>query len=91
MSSEKHCLGPRAGDAVAVRYFDAVLFKNIPGSTRIKPAIREAIGWLEREEEDFVCLVWERFAEPFSGEESEIRISGLSIRRADIIEMKKIA
>jgi hypothetical protein len=78
------------GDVVYVRYYDAVLFKDTL-SSQIKPLLREAVGWLDFENTEYIRLVWERYAEPTINEESRIRQTGLAIRRSDIIEVKKVA
>jgi hypothetical protein len=82
--------GTRLGDIVYVRYYDAVLFKDTL-SSQIKPLLREAVGWLDFENTEYIRLVWERYAEPTINEESRIRQTGLAIRRSDIIEMRKVA
>jgi hypothetical protein len=56
----------------------------------MRPIIREAVGWLECVENDFVRLVWERFVEPMTDEKLRTRRTGLAIRRCDIIEVVKI-
>jgi len=80
----------RVGDVVYVRYYDAVLFKDTL-SSQIKPLSREALGWLDFEDTEYIRLVWERYAEPTINEESRIRQTGVAIRKSDIIEVRKVA
>lgn len=85
----KQLTSTHIGDIVIVRYYDHVLFKDAL-SSQIKPFIREALGWLDYKDTEYVRLVWERFAEPIIGEESRFRTTGLAIRRADIIELRRL-
>jgi hypothetical protein len=78
------------GDAVYVRYYDAVLFKDALATHLFKPIVRETIGWLDYENAEYIRLVWERYAEPIINEESRIRTTGLAIRKSDVIEMRKL-
>jgi len=72
-----------------VRYYDAILFKDVINHRQIKPSIREAIGWLDYEDAEYIRLIWERYAEPGITEEARIRSTGLAIRKSDIIELRK--
>jgi len=81
----------KVGDVVVVRYYDAVVFRDLLQSSEVTPIAREAIGWLDFEDTEYIRLVWERYAEPTINEESRIRRTGLAIRRSDIIEMRKVA
>jgi hypothetical protein len=80
----------KVGDVVMVRYYDAVIFKDLWESSKIAPVIRETVGWLDYEDSNYIRLVWERHAEAIINEESKTRITGLAIRKSDIIEMRRI-
>lgn len=80
----------RIGAPIIIRYFDHVLFRDVEEPNSMRPIIREAVGWLECVENDFVRLVWERFVEPMTDEKLRTRRTGLAIRRCDIIEVVKI-
>src|SRR5437867_6261545 len=54
---------PAAGDFVYIRYKDHVLFKD-SDATLFRPWIRETVGWLDYQDNEFVRVVWERYAEP---------------------------
>ena len=73
-----------------IRYFDHVLFRDSTDPILLKPIVREAIGWLDSEGSDFIRLVWERYAEPVIDEQARTRVTGLVIRRCDIVEAVKI-
>ena len=79
----------RVGDVVYLRYFDAVLFKDTLCAS--KPIIRETIGWLDYEDAECVRVVWERYAEPTINEESRVRVTGLAIRKSNIIEATRVS
>src|SRR5271169_5332905 len=78
------------GDVMIIRYFDHVLFRDSADLSLMKPIVGEAIGWLDSEGSDFVRLVWERYAEPVIDEQSRTRVTGLVIRKCDIVEAVKI-
>ena len=78
----------RLGDVVIVRYYDHVLFKDALISSGLRPVVREAIGWLDYQDENYIRIVWERYAEPIIADESRFRATGLAIRKADVIELK---
>lgn len=80
----------KLGDVVIVRYYDALLFRDLLESSNVAPVVRETIGWLDFEDAEHIRVVWERHAEAIIGEESKTRITGLAIRKCDIIEMKRV-
>ena len=80
----------RIGDILLVRYFDCVLFKDSPDSKNYKPLVRETIGWLDYKSNDFIRIIWERFSEPAVDEQSRIRVTGLALRKCDVIEVLRI-
>ncbi len=77
------------GSLVTVRYKDHVLFKDADASG-YQPWIRETVGWLEYEDEQYVRIVWERFHEPNPPANSRLRSTGLAISRADIVELRRV-
>jgi hypothetical protein len=84
-------LNVKVGDVVVVRYYDAVVFRDLLQSSEVAPFAREAIGWLDFENGNYIRLIWERHAEAIINEEAKTRITGLAIRKSDIIEMRRIA
>jgi len=89
-SSAMRQKGARTGDAILVRYFDCVLFKDVPSTTDYRPVVRETIGWLDYEDNDLIRLIWERYAESAISEQSRIKVTGLALRKCDVIEVVKI-
>ncbi|MBA7662068.1 hypothetical protein ES703_70091 [subsurface metagenome] len=82
---------PELGTAVYVRYRDHVLFKDVNPGVYAKPFTREAIGWLDHEDDDCIRLVWERFAEPTSNKEAKQRATGLVIMKGSILELRRVS
>jgi len=76
-------------DLVLVRYHDHVLFRNV-NPDGLKPALRETVGWLVKEDPDAVLILWDRSVERLPHERSEAVTSGLVILRADIVEMRRL-
>lgn len=74
---------------IFVRYLDHVLF-NRTSALLMKPQIREAMGWLVYECEQYVTLTWDRDAEPPTLKGGDPKASGLVLLKSDIVEMKKI-
>jgi hypothetical protein len=82
----------KLGDIVVVRYYDHILFKDAASrSGALRPLIREAVGWLDYEDADYIRLVWERYAEPIITDESRLRTTGLAIRKADVMEIRRLS
>lgn len=70
-----------------VRYRDHVLYKNTDSSL-LKPCVREVVGWLDRETDEFLCLCCERAVDqlPF-GKPTE---SGFIILKSDVLETRRL-
>ena len=74
---------------VYVRYLDHVLFNRCPTSV-VKPQIREAVGWLNYECENYIILSWDRDAEPPTLKGGDAKASGLVLLKTGILEFKKL-
>ena len=74
---------------VYVRYRDHVLFRDSEASQYV-PWTHECIGWLDYEDEQYVRVVWERFAMPDPPNDSKPRATGLVILKEAILEMHRI-
>jgi hypothetical protein len=83
---------------VYVKYVDHVLFKDIDPKT-IEPQVRETVGWLTEQNEDFIRIEWERFIDEFSSpaisahrtsENMKQRATGLAILRSCILELEEM-
>ena len=55
----------------------------------MRPDIRETIGWLFKENEEFLVLLWDR---PLNRgpQESEVLSGGLVLLKSDILEVREI-
>jgi hypothetical protein len=56
----------------------------------MKPQVREAVGWLVYECEQYVTLTWDRDAEPPTLKGGDPKASGLVLLKSDICEFKKL-
>jgi hypothetical protein len=74
---------------IYVRYLDHVLFSRCSALT-MQPQVREAVGWLVYECEQYVTLCWDRDAEPPTLKRGDSKASGLVLLKTDILEMKKL-
>jgi len=75
---------------VYVRFLDHVLFRNTRESRRIRPVVRETIGWLVEDRDDYIRLLWERSVKKLPQERSQDRISGMIILKPLILEIKEV-
>jgi hypothetical protein len=73
---------------VYIRYLDHLLFKNSNHSL-LSPVLRETVGFLARQTNEAVYVLWDRNVDSSPNEKS-CPESGLIILRADIREIKKI-
>ena len=55
----------------------------------MKPQVREAVGWLVYECEQYVTLTWDRDAEPPTLKGGDPKSSGLVLLKSDILGLKK--
>ena len=74
---------------IVVRYLDHVLF-NRSSALVMKPQVREAVGWLVYECEQYVTLTWDHDAEPPTLKGGDPKDSGLVLLKSDICEFKKL-
>ena len=73
---------------VYVRFKDHVIFKDHSNAIRVKPIVRETIGWLVSYNDNWITLLWLR--EPERGSRQLRRDSGICILKSDIIELKEV-
>lgn len=75
---------------VHVRYRDHVLYHR--GNPELfSPQIRECVGWLIREEEEFIVLGWDADRDQLTPKTGDSKWSGLVLLRSDILEMRRVA
>jgi len=78
------------GQPVHIRYRDHLLFKNVGDPSHFQPSIRECVGWVLKENDQAVYLVWDRAMNPQRHETPSPGQSGLVILKSEILEMKII-
>ena len=74
---------------IFVRYLDHVLY-NRTSALAMKPQIREAVGWLVYECEQYIILSWDRDADPPTLHGGDPKASGLVLLRSDILELSRL-
>ena len=74
---------------VFVRYLDHVLFSRCSPLT-LKPQIREAVGWLNYECEQYIVVSWDRDSGPPTLKGGDPKASGLVLLKTDIQELKRL-
>lgn len=87
ITSGERLLKVKPGSLVYVRYLDHVLFRNTD-LTLYKPALRETVGWLQKETSQAVWILWERSVKPLPNERSPAKDSGLVLLKSDIVEVR---
>jgi len=79
----------RTFDLVFVRYQDHVMF-NRCSPLLLKPQIRQAVGWLNYQCDDFIILSWDKDAEPPTLKGGDPKASGLVLLKTAILELKNL-
>jgi hypothetical protein len=81
---------PAINGLIFVRYLDHVQY-NRSSALFMKPQIREAVGWLIYDCEQYLILAWDRDAEPPILKGGDPKASGLVLLKTDILELRKLA
>ena len=71
-----------------VRYVDHVLYHRT-SALSMQPQVRETVGWLVYECEQYVTLTWDRDAEPPTLKGGDPKASGTVLLKSDILVLKK--
>ena len=79
----------RTRELVSIRYRDHVLYHRA-SALSMKPQVRETVGWLVYECDQYVTLSWDYDAEPPTLHGGDSKASGLVLLKTDILEMKKL-
>jgi hypothetical protein len=74
---------------VYIRYRDHVLFRN-SDSSLYHPCIRECVGWITKEDEEAVCILFDRSIKPLPNQKTNLNETGLVLLKGDILEMRKL-
>ena len=56
----------------------------------MKPQVREAVGWLVYECDNYVTLIWDRDADPPTLKGGNPKASGIVVLRTEIMELKRL-
>ena len=71
--------------AVCIRYMDHILFRNADPHL-FKPVIREAIGWIIKEDDHALYICFDKTVERLPHEKPSLA-SGIVILKSDILEI----
>jgi hypothetical protein len=74
---------------IYVRYLDHVLY-NRSMALAMTPQVRETIGWLVYECEQYITLTWDKDAGPPTLKGGDPKATGLVLLRSDIVEFKRL-
>lgn len=82
-------IGYTSKSIVYVRYKDHVLY-NRASAIAMQPQVREAVGWLVYECDQYVTISWDRDAQPPTLHGKDPKASGLVLLRSDIIVLERL-
>jgi hypothetical protein len=74
---------------IYVRYQDHVLY-NRSSTLAMQPQVREAVGWLVYEAEQYIILSWDRDAAPPTLHGGDPKASGLVLLKTDILDLQEL-
>ncbi len=74
---------------IFVRYRDHVLYSR-SSPEAMAPQVRESVGWLVYECEQYVIIAWDRDAEPPTLKGGDAKASGAVVLKTDILELEHI-
>jgi hypothetical protein len=80
---------PRSNRLVYVLYIDHVLYNRVDPLV-MGPQIREAVGWLVYECDDYITISWDRDAGPPTLHGGDPKASGMVLLRSDTLELKNL-
>lgn len=81
------CPNSHSKRLVHIRYKDYVIFRNANPELYCDVNVREAIGWLILETDDYLFLINDRSVDPLPYEACE---SGLILIKSDILEVEEV-
>jgi hypothetical protein len=82
-----HSKLPELGALLRIRYMDHSLQRNVEPE-KAQPIIREAVGRLERQNQEYVYLVVDEYTEPRNRRVSQRKTTGFVILKSTILEMQ---
>jgi len=74
---------------VFVRYVDHVMYNRTSALT-MRPQVREAVGWLVYEAENYIIISYDRDAGPPTLHGGDPKASGLVLLKSDILRMAEL-
>jgi hypothetical protein len=77
------------GSIVYISYFDHLIFRNCEPNLFQIP-VRESVGWLMKEDEHAVWILWDRSVCRLPHEKIQPAESGAIILKAEILELKRL-
>ena len=80
----------KKGSLVYVRYWDHVLFRNADPNL-YGPTVREAVGWVVKENEEAVWILWDRSIVRLPQERTRPEESGLIVLKREILELRRLS
>jgi len=72
-----------------VRYVDHVLYHRT-SALSMQPQVRETVGWLLYECEQYVTITWDQDADPPTLKGGDPKASGMVLLKSDILVLKKL-
>jgi hypothetical protein len=82
-------MSSKSSSLVYVKYIDHVLFSRVSPLTG-KPQIREAVGWLNYQCEEYIILSWDIDADPPTLKGGDPKASGLILFKPAILELTNL-
>jgi len=76
-------------ELVFIRYADHVQY-NRASAVAMQPQVREAVGWMVYECDQYITLTWDMDAEPPTLRGGDPKASGLVLLKSDVLELKRI-
>jgi hypothetical protein len=74
---------------IHVHYVDHVLYNRAP-ALAMQPQVREAVGWLVYECDQYITLSWDRDADPPTLHGGDAKASGMVLLKSDIISLERL-
>ena len=79
-----------SGNLVHIIYLDPILFRNSDPKFYGKPNKRETVGWIVKENNKEIQVIWDQSLKRLPNEETSLKESDLTIPRSAILRMKSL-
>jgi len=77
----------RRGKLARIKFWDHVIFRD-SDPMKVKPVLRETLGWIYDEDDHAVWILWVR--DLSSPQERIHPMTGICILKSDIIELREV-